>query len=198
VFWTPGPPGAVTPNIGLAGKFTAGTVRTFTVAGAKYVSGGSALAVPANAARRHRQSHGRRRDRGRSSSISDRPLPPPAPPQRSTLSWADTRANNVTVASDREGLWKPSIAAAPRVRRPISSSMSPGYFLAGTSGATYHSLAPGRVLDTRATGSGDPHRPAHQATLYRYGQDLPRGRREGSGLDRRPGTVDPPPRSPAT
>ena len=40
----------------------------------------------------------------------------------------------------------------------MSSSMSPGYFVAGSGGATYYSLAPGRVLDTRATGvSGATH-----------------------------------------
>ena len=47
--WTPAPTAGVVVNMGLSGTFKAGTVRTFKVAGAKYVGGGTKIAVPTNA-----------------------------------------------------------------------------------------------------------------------------------------------------
>jgi hypothetical protein len=139
-------------NIGLSGTFKAGSVRRFTVAGAKYVGGGSALAVPANAVAVTgnltvvNETAAGVIDLGPAASASG---------TTSTLSFVkgDTRANNVTVGLAAGG----SLAA---VYRSSTSGATTnlifdvtGYFLAGTAGATYHTLTPGRVLDTRPTSS---------------------------------------------
>ena len=150
------PTGSGHTNIGLAGKFTAGTVRTFTVAGAKYVSGGSALAVPANAV----AVTGNLTVVGETAAgVIDLGPTVTATGSTTTINFVmgDTRANNVTVGlgsgGTLEAVYRSSTAGATT---DLIFDVT-GYFLAGTSGATYHSLAPGRVLDTRATGSGVTH-----------------------------------------
>ena len=76
----------------------------------------------------------------------------------------DTRANNVTVGLAADG----SLSAVYRSATAGATTNLifdvTGYFLPGTSGATYHTVTPGRILDTRKTGGGShPHRPAVQA-----------------------------------
>ena len=143
-------------NIGLSGTFKAGTVRRFTVAGAKYVGGGTALAVPANAVAVTgnltvvNETAAGVIDLGPAASASG---------TTSTLSFVkgDTRANNVTVGLAADG----TLAAVYRIRTAGATTNLifdvTGYFLPGTSGATYHTLTPGRILDTRKTGGGVTH-----------------------------------------
>jgi hypothetical protein len=142
--------------MGLAGKFTAGVVRKFTVAGAKYVSGGSALAVPANAV----AVTGNLTVVGETAAgVIDLGPTVSASGSTTTINFVkgDTRANNVTVGlgsgGSLEAVYRSSTVGATT---DLIFDVT-GYFLAGTSGATYHSLAPGRVLDTRPTGSGVTH-----------------------------------------
>ncbi len=74
----------------------------------------------------------------------------------STLSFlvGDTRANNVTVGLAADG----SLAAVYRSSTAGATANLifdvTGYFLPGTSGASYHTVTPGRILDTRPTSSG--------------------------------------------
>jgi hypothetical protein len=150
------PTGSGHTNIGLSSKFTAGVVRTFTVAGAKYVGGGSALAVPATAV----AVTGNLTVVGETAAgVIDLGPTVTATGSTTTINFVmgDTRANNVTVGlgsgGTLEAVYRSSTAGATT---DLIFDVT-GYFLAGTSGATYHSLAPGRVLDTRATGSGVTH-----------------------------------------
>jgi hypothetical protein len=150
------PTGSGHTNIGLAGKFTAGVVRKFTVAGAKYVGGGSALAIPANAV----AVTGNLTVVGETAAgVIDLGPTVSASGTTSTLNFVkgDTRANNVTLGlagdGSLEAVYRSSTVGATT---DLIFDVT-GYFLAGTSGATYHSLAPGRVLDTRPTGSGVTH-----------------------------------------
>ena len=142
-------------NIGLSGKFTAGTVRKFGVAGAKYAGGGSAVAVPANAIA---VTGNLTIVNETAPGVVDLGPAASATGTTSTLSFVkgDTRANNVTLALASDG----SLSAVYRSTSGATTDLIfdlTGYFLAGTSGATYHSLAPGRVLDTRKTvASGNP------------------------------------------
>jgi hypothetical protein len=143
-------------NIGLSGVFKAGSVRRFTVAGAKYVGGGTALAVPTNAV----AVTGNLTVVGETAAgVIDLGPAASASGTTSTLSFVkgDTRANNVTVGLAAGG----SLAAVYRSSTAGATTNLifdvTGYFLPGTSGATYHTLTPGRVLDTRKTGGGVTH-----------------------------------------
>ena len=140
-------------NIGLSGVFTAGSVRKFSVAGARYVGGGTALAVPANAVA----------VTGNLTVVNETAagvidLGPAATSSgtTSTLSFVkgDTRANNVTVGLAADGSLSavyrsPSAGATTNLIFDVT-----GYFLPGTAGASYHTVTPGRVLDTRPTSTG--------------------------------------------
>jgi hypothetical protein len=137
-------------NMGLTGKFVAGTVRTFTVAGARYVGGGTALAVPTSAV----AVTGNLTIVGESASgvIALGPTMT-ATGSVTTLNFVkgDIRANNVTIGLAANGtlqaVYRSSTAGATT---ELIFDVT-GYFIPGTAGATYHSLAPGRVLDTRPT-----------------------------------------------
>jgi predicted secreted protein len=150
------PTGSGHTNIGLAGKFTAGVIRKFSVAGAKYVGGGSALAVPANAV----AVTGNLTIVGETAAgVVDLGPTVSATGSTTTINFVvgDTRANNVTLGLAGDG----SLEAVYRISSVGATTDLifdvTGYFLAGTTGATYHSLVPGRVLDTRPTGSGVTH-----------------------------------------
>ena len=140
-------------NIGLSGVFKAGTVRRFSVAGAKYVGGGTAPAVPANAV----AVSGNLTVVGETAAgVIDLGPAASASGTTSTLSFlvGDTRANNVTVGLAADG----SLAAVYRSSTAGATANLifdvTGYFLPGTSGASYHTVTPGRILDTRPTSSG--------------------------------------------
>ena len=150
------PTGSGHTNIGLAGKFTAGVVRKFSVAGAKYVGGGSALAVPANAV----AVTGNLTIVGETAAgVVDLGPTVSATGSTTTINFVvgDTRANDVTLGLAGDG----SLEAVYRISSVGATTDLifdvTGYFLADTSGATYHALVPGRVLDTRPTGSGVTH-----------------------------------------
>ncbi len=150
------PTGSGHTNIGLAGKFTAGTVRKFTVAGAEYVGGGSAAAIPTNAV----AVTGNLTVVGETApGVIDLGPTVTATGSTATLDFAkgDIRANNVTIGlapdGSLEAVYRSSTAAATT---DLIFDVT-GYFVPGSGGATYHSLAPGRVLDTRPSGGGVTH-----------------------------------------
>ena len=139
-------------NIGLAGKFTAGTVRTFAVAGVIGV-GATSVAVPTNATA----------VTGNLTIVNETAAGVVALGPTMTAAGAtttinfvkgDTRANNVTL-----GLGSGGTLAAVYRSSTAGATIDlifdvTGYFTPDTSGATYHTLTPGRILDTRPTGSG--------------------------------------------
>jgi hypothetical protein len=144
-------------NIGLSGKFVAGTVRRFAVAGARYVGGGSAPAIPANAVA----------ITGNLTIVYETApgvidLGPAVTPDGATSSLnfvpGDTRANNVTLGLATDGYLSavyrtPSAGATTDLIFDLT-----GYFTPGAGGATYHTVVtPGRVLDTRPTYGGVTH-----------------------------------------
>jgi hypothetical protein len=139
-------------NMGLTGAFVAGTVRTFGVAGVHYVGGGTAVAVPASAT----AVTGNLTVTGETASglIALGPTMT-ATGDTTTLNFVvgENRANNVTVALGPGG----TLAAVYRSSTAGASVNvifdATGYFTADATGSTYHSLAPGRVQDSRA-GSG--------------------------------------------
>ena len=146
------PTGSGHTNIGLAGKFTAGTVRTFQVTGVIGV-GASKIAVPTNATA----------VTGNLTVVGETAagvvaLGPTMTPTGATTTInflvGDTRANNVTLGLGPNGalsaVYRSSTAGATL---DLIFDVT-GYFTPDATGATYHTLAPGRVLDTRATGSG--------------------------------------------
>ena len=140
-------------NIGLVNPFVAGTVRVFTVAGAPYVGGGSATAVPMSATA----------VTGNLTVVNESApgvvaLGPimTATGSVTTINFAagDIRANGVTVKLGPTG----TLAAVYR-SSTAGATMHlifdvTGYFTPDTSGTTYHLLTPGRVLDSRPTMSG--------------------------------------------
>ena len=144
-------------NIGLSGKFVAGTVRRFGVAGAHYVGGGNAPAIPANAVAVtgnltivYETAPG----------VIDLGPAVTAGGATSSLNFVpgDTRANNVTLGLAADGslsaVYRSSTAGATT---DLIFDLT-GYFLAGPGGATYHTvITPGRVLDTRPTYGGNIH-----------------------------------------
>ena len=100
----------------------------------------------------------------------------------------DTRANNVTVGLAR----RHSRRRLPHLdgRRHHRSHLRRHRLLPpDTAGATYHTVAPGRVLDTRKTGSGHTNIGPSGKFVTKTVRNLQCGRRQGSGLDRRPGSV---------
>jgi hypothetical protein len=140
-------------NIGLTGTFVAGTVRTFHVANATYVGGGSAVAVPPGATA----------VTGNLTVVNETAsglvaLGPTMTPtgEVTTINFVkgDTRANNVTLGLAPDGtlgaVFRSSTAGATT---HLIFDVT-GYFTPDTTGATYHTVTPGRVLDTRPTGSG--------------------------------------------
>ena len=142
-------------NIGLAGVFKAGTVRTFAIAGARYVSGGAALAVPSTAV----AVTGNVTITGETAAgvLALGPTMS-ATGAVTTINFAkgDTRANNVTVGLAPDGSLQAVYRATGGATTNVIFDVT-GYFLPGTGGATYHPLAPGRILDTRPTGGGVTH-----------------------------------------
>jgi hypothetical protein len=140
-------------NIGLTGVFVAGTVRTFAVASAPSVGGLSGPVVPWNAVA----------VTGNLTIVGETApgliaLGPTMTPTGAvtTINFVtgDIRANNVTVGLAPDG----SLGAVYR-SSTVGATVHlifdvTGFFTPDTAGATYHTLAPGRILDSRPTTSG--------------------------------------------
>ena len=146
------PTGSGHKNIGLTGKFVAGTPRTWAVAGVVGV-GGTSVTVPTNAT----AVTGNLTVVGETADglIALGPTMTPTG-ETTTLNFVtgDTRANNVTVGLGPDG----TLAAVYRSSTTGATTDLifdvTGFFLPDNTGATYHTVAPGRVLDSRKTGSG--------------------------------------------
>jgi hypothetical protein len=147
------PSGGVVTNIGLTGTFMRGTVRTFQVANAPYVGGGSAVAVPANATA----------VTGNLTVVNETAsgLVALGPTMTSTgevttinFVRGETRANNVTVGLSPTGTLSAVFRSSTINATTHLIFDVTGYFTPDTTGATYHVVAPGRVLDSRPTRGG--------------------------------------------
>ena len=144
------PTGSGHTNIGLAGKFHAGAVRTFRVSGVVGV-GASKVAVPTNATA----------VTGNLTIVGETAdglvaLGPSMTPTGdvTTINFivGDTRANNVTLGLGPNGTLSAVYRSAAATLDLIFDVT--GYFTPDETGATYSTVAPGRVLDTRKSGSG--------------------------------------------
>ena len=144
------PTGSGHTNIGLAGKFHAGAVRTFRVSGVVGV-GASKVAVPTNATA----------VTGNLTIVGETAdglvaLGPSMTPTGdvTTINFivGDTRANNVTLGLGPNGTLSAVYRSAAATLDLIFDVT--GYFTPDATGATYSTVAPGRVLDTRKSGSG--------------------------------------------
>ena len=143
--------GSIT-NIGLTGQFSVGAIRSFKVAGARYVGGGTPAAIPSNAVAvtgnltvTRQTAPGYVALGPTSASLAG----------TSTLDFymSENRANNVTMGLSTDGKLSAVLRSSmPAVRADLIFDVT-GYFTADGTGATYTALAPGRVLDTRP-GSG--------------------------------------------
>ena len=153
------PSGGVVVHIGLTGPFVAGTVRTFGVANVPYVGGGIGVAVPLGAT----AVTGNLTITGETAAglVALGPTMTPTGAV-TTINFikGDTRANNVTLGLAPDG----SLQAVFRSTKAGASVQLvfdvTGYFTpdpGATGGALYHTLAPGRVLDTRPTGGAITH-----------------------------------------
>ena len=136
-------------NIGLTGKFITGTVRTFLVAGARYVGGGNSIAVPSNATAVTgnltivNATAGGLVALGPSMSATG---------DATTINFArgETRANNVTVGLSPYGQLSAVFRSSSWGSTDVIFDVT-GFFVPGSTGASYHTVAPGRVLDSRPT-----------------------------------------------
>ncbi len=124
---------------GLAGKFVSTTARSFAVAGAGGVPAG-AIAVTGNLTVTGQTQAGYV---ALTTSAQNHPT-------TSTLNFplGDSRANGVTVPLASGHLWATYVAASPSATTNLIFDVT-GYFTADLTGATYHTLAPARILDTR-------------------------------------------------
>jgi hypothetical protein len=141
-------------NMGLTGKFTAGVVRTFAVAGARYVGGGGNVAVPVGATA----------VTGNFTMVNATApgivaLGPTVAADGDTTTTAfvtgDIRATGVTLGLGPDGTLQAVFRSATAGASVDLIFDVTGYFTLGTTGSTYHPVPPGRVLDTRRTGSGN-------------------------------------------
>ena len=145
--------GGVVVNMGLTGRFTAGTFRTFHVANAVYVGGGSAVAAPAGATA----------VTGNLTIVGETAagviaLGPSitATGQTTTINFVtgDVRANNVTIGLAPDGTLSAVFRSATVGATTQLIFDVTGYFTPNATGATYHAVTPGRILDTRPTNGG--------------------------------------------
>jgi hypothetical protein len=143
-------------HMGLDGKFTAGTVRTFAVGGARYVGGGTYQAIPTWAV----AVTGNLTIVGETTagvvSLGPTATGPGDVTTPTSINFVkgDIRANNVTVGLATDG----SLSAVFRSTTAGATTDLifdiTGYFMPDTTGPSFHALTPGRVLDTRPTVAG--------------------------------------------
>jgi hypothetical protein len=137
-------------NIGLQGPFKAGVVRTFHVANAPYVGGGSAIAVPAGATAVTGNLTVTRQTVAGLVALGPTMT---AAGEVTTLNFikGENRANNVTLGLAPDGTLQAVFRAPLDYATAELIFDVTGYFLADASGATLHTLTPGRILDSRPT-----------------------------------------------
>ena len=124
---------------GLAGRFVSTVPRSFAVAGAGGVPG-NAVAVTGNLTVTGQTTGG----------YVSLTTSAQSHPATSTLNFplGDSRANGVTVALASGHLWATYVGGASATTNLVFDVT--GYFTPDLKGDTYHTLAPARILDTRA------------------------------------------------
>jgi hypothetical protein len=127
-------------NKGLSGPFSAGTPRTWQVTGGTSGIPSNAVAVTGNVTVTGQTAAGY---------VAVTPTPVNPPPS-STINFPakDTRANNVTVALSPTGSLSAVYRAGGGQKTNLIFDVT-GYFVANTTGATFKTITPARVLDTR-------------------------------------------------
>jgi len=130
---------------GLSGKFASAVPRTFTVAGLGMIPG-NAVAVTGNVTATRQTKAGY---------VAVTPTPQTSPTS-STVNFpvADNRANNLTVPLSSGGSLSATYIASAGKTTDVVFDVT-GYFVPNNTGATYHPLAPVRMLDSRV-GTGQP------------------------------------------
>jgi hypothetical protein len=131
-------------NVGVTGIFNANAARSFTVAG--FISGAGSIPADAIAVTGNITVTGQTA----AGFVSVTTTPTNSPPS-STLNFpnGDTRANNITTPVAANGKLSAVYRAAAGKHAHILFDVT-GYFLPGTEDAAYNTLAPVRVLDSRA------------------------------------------------
>lgn len=124
---------------GLSGKFTANSARTWQVAAVGTIPA-DAVAVTGNVTVTQQEAAGY---------VSVTPTAINIPPS-STINFplADNRANNLTVPLSATGSLSAVYRAAPGKKTHLIFDVT-GYFLANDTGATFTTIIPARLLDTR-------------------------------------------------
>ncbi len=127
---------------GLGGAFTARVGRTLQVAGVGGIPAG-AKAITANLTVVNQTAAGY---------LAVTPTLPAGLPASSTLNFprGDIRANGLTAALGTGGSLAITYVAVAGARADVVLDVT-GYYLADGSGLRFHALAPGRLLDSRAT-----------------------------------------------
>jgi hypothetical protein len=140
-------------NMGLIGKFVAGTVRTFAVADARYVGGGSSPAVPVGA---NAVTGNITMVNATAAGVVALGPAEASDTEVTTITFApgDTRATGVTVGLGPGGTLQAVFRSATVGASVDLIFDATGYFTVDTTGTTYHAVPPGRVLDSRPSTSG--------------------------------------------
>lgn len=125
---------------GLAGAFSHGTARSWTVAGFAPIPA-NAIAVTGNLTVTNQTAAGY---------VSVTPAPV-SDPKTSTINFplGDTRANNLTVQLNTDGKASATYRASAGKTAHLIFDVT-GYFVAGAAQAEYKTVTPTRALDTRA------------------------------------------------
>jgi hypothetical protein len=126
---------------GLSGKFSAGTARTWQVTGVGPIPA-NAVAVTGNVTVTQQEAAGY---------LAVTPTATNLPPS-STINFpiADNRANNLAVPLSATGSLSAVYRGAPAAKKTHLIFDVTGYFLADDTGATFTSITPARILDTRS------------------------------------------------
>jgi hypothetical protein len=122
-----------------------------------YVGGGSAVAIPASAVAVTGNLTVTRQTAAGVLALG--PASDSYLSEGTTLEFQATgnRADNVTLGLDKSGRLNCLLRSATSGAHADVIFDITGYFTTDSSGATYHTLSPGRVLDTRPTGGGVTH-----------------------------------------
>jgi hypothetical protein len=127
-------------GVGLSGKFTNGTARTFAVTGVGVIPA-NAVAVTGNVTVTQQNASG---------FVAVTPTATNNPPSSSiNFPVGDNRANNLAVALSSTGTLSATYKAATAGKTTQLIFDVTGYFLADDTGATLSTITPTRVLDTR-------------------------------------------------
>ena len=144
-------------NLGLSGKFTSGTARTFAVAGHGGVPS-NAVAVTGNVTVTQQTGAG----------YVSLTVAPTNSPQSSTLNFpvGDNRANNATIPLSATGTLSAVYKASTGNTTHLIFDVT-GYFLDDNTGATYTPVTPARILDSRPTMQIGPYGTPFQSGVPR-------------------------------